>query len=280
MFVDINLVTRVELVRTRNAMIFFNITLLKFRYIQPVLLLLLLFCESSIAKANERNVTIGISTGYPPYYFYHNGQATGICVDVLHWVAQDLKITITYESYPWKRLLSSAQQGQIDGVMPLFRTVERESYLYFDGLDIAPEKNVLFSWKNSDVMYDGSFQSLAHYPIGVVSEYSYGKKFDNFNGFTKVVTQSDQHLIEMFKFKRFSIGVANQGVAMFYAKKEGIAEKIQFLTPPISNEQLYIGFSRIRGHELLSKEFVQSLKRIKEAGLYQEILAKYGMSQN
>jgi polar amino acid transport system substrate-binding protein len=252
---------------------------MKLRYIQPLLLLLLVSFGYSIAKANERNITIGISTGHPPYYFYHNGQATGVCVDVLHRVAQDLNITISYKNYPWKRLLSSAQQGQVDGIMPLFRTAERESYLHFDGLDIASETNSFFTWKDSEIIYDGSFQSLAPYPLGVVSEYSYGKDFDNSNEFTKVVTQSDQHLIEMFKFKRFSIGVANQGVTKFYAKKEGIAEKIQFLSPVISKEQLYIGFSKIRGHELLAKEFAQSLKKLKETGVYQKILRKYGMNQ-
>lgn len=246
------------------------------------ILFLLILCSACFTttktSAGSTHITVGISTGYPPYYYYQDDQAAGICIDVLNQVAQDLDLEITYKTYPWKRLLVSAEQGQVDAIMPLFRTKEREKFLYFDGLDIAPETTSFFTLKGSGINYDGNFNSLVPYTIGVVDNYSYGQLFDQYDNFQKIVTRNDAHHIEMFKFKRFKVGVANRGVAIFYARQQGIADTIQFLAPPVSQEPLYIGFSKKRGHKQLAKKVAASLKKIRNSALYNTILERYGMS--
>ncbi len=230
------------------------------------------------ALASPPALTIGISTGYPPYYYYQDGKATGACIDVLDLVAKELDIAITYKKYPWKRLLSSAQKGQVDAIMPLFRTKERETFLFFDGLDIVPEVTSFFTIKGSGIVYDGNFESLKSYAIGVVTDYSYGEKFDQYNGFKKIVTRNDEHLLEMFKFGRFKVAIANKGVAMFFARQQGIADTIQFLAPHVSQEPLYIGFSKKSDQSQLAPQFAERLKKAKKTAAYKEILTRYGLA--
>lgn len=236
-----------------------------------------LLTYSSHASTDE--LTIGVSTGYPPYYYETNGKLGGICIEIVDSVAKSLDIKIVYKQYPWKRLLKNAREGRVDAIMPLFRTEEREKFLYFENLAIAEETNSFFTWKNTPISYDGAFVSLQQYTIGVVADYSYGKKFDTFDGFNKVITLNDNHLVTMFKHKRFPVGVGNKNVTLFHAGNLGIGDKIQFLTPYITSEMLYIGFSRHKGQKV-SRDFARSLQSFKNTASYRKILNTYDVRKS
>ena len=87
------------------------------------------FAIACSAHAEVTQLRIGLSTGYPPFYFFdENKQPTGICIDIVNQVAQSMNISVQYESYPWKRMLKYGEDGKIDAVMPLFKTDEREQF--------------------------------------------------------------------------------------------------------------------------------------------------------
>ena len=228
--------------------------------------------------ANDE-ITVGVSTGYPPYYYEQKGELVGVCIDLVDSVAQSLGLKITYKQFPWERMLFNAQQGHVDAIMPLFRTEERDSFLYFDNLSLVDEKNSFFTWKENKVQFDGNFETMKPYKVGVVTGYSYGENFDTYSSFTKVTTQNDKHLVEMFKHRRFDVGIGSRDVVMFNAKRENISGQIQFLEPPITKDPLYIGFSKVKGHEGLSKRFSVELQRFKLTEEYHAILEKYGITQ-
>ncbi len=224
-------------------------------------------------------IIVGVSTGYPPYYYEHNGELTGVCIELVNSVAQTINLTTKYKQYPWERMLFNARQGKVDAIMPLFRTKERDSFLYLDKLDLVDEKNSFFSWEDSKIHFTGSFETIQPYKVGVVTGYSYGEKFDNYSHFNKVITQNDKHLVEMFKHKRFDVGIGSRNVVMFNAKKEHILDQIQFLEPHVTKDPLYIGFSKARGLEDLSIKFSVALQRFKLTEKYHAIMEKYGMTQ-
>lgn len=247
------------------------------KFLRIIIFCLVLCFGPTFSWGTGKEITVGVSTGYPPYYYEHNGELVGVCIDLVNNVAQTLDLKITYKQYPWKRLLYNAQNGHIDAVMPLFRTAERDTFLYMENLDLVDEENSLFTWKNNKIKFDGSFENIQSYKIGVVTGYSYGEKFDRYVNFNKVVTQNDKHLVEMFKHKRFDVGIGSQDVVMFNAKKENIADQIKFLEPHITKDPLYIGFSRVKGLEDLSRQFSAALNRLKSTKEYQVILENNGM---
>ncbi len=220
-------------------------------------------------------ITVGISSGYPPYYYKNDDHYTGLCVEVVNEVAAQLGFEVTYKSFPWKRMLSSAKNGEVDAVMPLFRTQEQESYLYFDNLDVASETNSFFTLKSKKITYSGNFESLHSYRVGIVDGYSYGKAFDSYPRFKKVATLNEDHLIQMLKYDRFEVGVGNRSVILYYAGKQGIADDIYFLTPDITDNLLYIGFSRHAENSSLHLVFARALKQFQKTEKYTEILKKY-----
>lgn len=220
-------------------------------------------------------ITVGISTGYPPYYYEKDGELKGICIELLDAVAATLDLEITYKAFPWKRMLANARQGNVDAVMPLFKTKERSSYLYFEDLDIAGEANYFFTLKSKKIDFSGNYTSLHTYTIGVVDGYSYGAEFDSYSGLKKVATLNEEHLLEMLKHGRFDIAVGNKSVILYYAEKKGLADTISFLTPHLSGELLYIGFSKNTTNNEIHLKFARALKTFKKTKKYQQILKKY-----
>ncbi len=144
-----------------------------------IILMFLVLCASKTFSAENKVLVVGVSTGYPPYYYTENGKLIGVCIELVDMVGEALGIEIAYQEFPWKRLLASARGGQVDAIMPLFKTREREEFLYFDNLSIALETNVLFTWQDNTLQYNGDFSSIKPYRIGVIADYSYGKRFND-----------------------------------------------------------------------------------------------------
>lgn len=96
-------------------------------------------------------------------------------------------------------------------------------------------------------------EELFKHLIGVVAGYSYGRYFDSHKGLRTVVRQNDSHLIRMFAHNRFPVGIGNRFVVAHNASLLGIADEVTFLTPPLSKDPLYMGFS-INGEKDTSRE--------------------------
>lgn len=245
------------------------------KFTSCIICFIFLYCSAS--KAFTEELVVGISTGYPPYYYNDKGKITGFCVELINSVAKEIDLRITYKQFPWKRLILKAQKGEIDAIMPLFKTDKRKEYLYFDGLELTYETNHFFTANDFKVVYDGSLENLSGYRIGVVADYSYGKKFDSFDFPQKVVSVNEKKLIHMFKEKRIDIGVGNRYVISHYAGQEGIAETIRFINPPISQERLYMGFTRKGEKYYLAEKFTEALRKYKATVEYQKLTSNYGI---
>ncbi len=239
-----------------------------------------LICFTFAHQAMATELVVGISTGYPPYYYERDGKLTGICIDLVNAVAQELNIEVRYEVFPWKRLLSVARKGDVDAIMPLFRTEEREEFLHFDGLELAYETISLFTMKGFPVLYNGDFETISSHRIGVIAEYSYGNTFDSYQHFDKVVTENEEHLFKMFKHRRFDIGVGNKYVLQFFGQNSDLSKSIVFLEPPITKELLYLAFSKSRLNKNLAVNFAKALAHYRESRKYRETMARYGLSDN
>lgn len=223
-------------------------------------------------------LVIGVSAGYPPYYYKSDGILTGFCIDTVNAVAREIGIDVEYKVYPWKRLMLRAKNGDIDAIMPLFKTEERETYLIFKGLELAHELNHFFTTPDSLVTFDGRLESLESYRIGVVADYSYGEKFDSFNFPNKKITRDDKHLIKMFMHNRFDVGIGSRSVVKYHADLCDINLSIQFFEPPITKEILYLGFVKKRNRDQLADRFAQALQKFQATATHQRLIDKYGIA--
>ncbi len=225
--------------------------------------------------AGADELIIGTSTGYPPYYFDADGALKGLCIDLIDKTAATLGFTVTYKQYPWKRLLHYGKNGKVDAVMPLFRTPERETYLYFFHNALAVEENRFFIKKERRIRYDGNLNSLKSYQIGIVDEYSYGSAFDKADFLQKVIMRNDNRLVQLFAKDRLDIGLGNKLVVLYHAKQAGIDNEILFLDPFVTQKSLYIGFSKVRQTRAKAEAFSRALNSLKLTPFYLNLMKHY-----
>jgi polar amino acid transport system substrate-binding protein len=228
------------------------------------------------AYAEVKQLHIGLSTGYPPFYFFdENKQPTGICIDIINQVAQSMNISVHYDSYPWKRMLNYGKEGKIDAVMPLFKTDEREQFLTFPELGLIDEDNNFFTHSSNTISYSGKLADVINYKIGVIDKYSYGKEFDNTDFTDKTIVQDTQQLILLVQKKRIELGLGNAKVVTYIAKKIDAADKIHFLSPPVTINSLFIGFSKKRVNQDFVNQFNKQLQKFKSTEAYTDIIQAY-----
>jgi polar amino acid transport system substrate-binding protein len=244
-------------------------------FILLMTLVLLIFLHAVIAIAEPGELIIGKpNTDYPPFHWTdENGQIKGICPDVILAAANLIGINkITYEPYPWRRMLEKAENGDVDAVMPLFKTPERSKYLFFPEEELAFEVNVFFTLADSDINYSGDFQELKSFRIGSITGYSYGSLFDNAD-FKREYAVNEKMLLNKLQAQRYRIGIGNLLVLKHFSRQMGLAIKI--LKPKVSRGPLFIGFTKIKDNQNLVKEFSGAINKLKLTGKYLDIVNKY-----
>lgn len=234
------------------------------------------FAMSCPTYAEVSQLHVGLSTSYPPFYFFDkNDRPAGICIDILNQVARSMNISVHYDSFPWKRMLKYGKEGKVDAVMPLFKTAERETFLYFTETGLVDEANSFFTSSSNPIQYSGKLADVIDRTIGVIDTYSYGEAFDNTEFTNKTIVQDANQLILLVRNKRVELGIGNSKVISYYARKSNTADEIHFLSPPVTINQLFIGFSKKRIDQDFVHKFNRQLKNFVATKAYEEILQSY-----
>ena len=241
-----------------------------------LLIIILIGLLPNFIYAEDQSLHVGISTGYPPFYFFDDNQKpTGICIEVIQHVAKQLNISVQFSSYPWNRMIHNGKEGYVDAVMPLFKTSERERFLIFPETEIIMEDNSFFTLKSKTLNYSGELNDITNRHIGVVENYSYGEAFDKKNIKHKTIAESEDQLILLVLNKRVEMGIGNTMVITYFASKRDAADKIKFISPPVTENPLYIGFSKKKVSAEFVIQFNKSLREFKFSKDYRAILKKY-----
>ncbi|GAA0778583.1 transporter substrate-binding domain-containing protein [Roseibium denhamense] len=108
---------------------------------------------SSVAKAVSQNtcskVIASAHPDYPPYHWQEGDKIVGASVDLNEMIFEELGVQFTAVfAGPWKRVLKSAEYNEIDFVMSLKRTSERETYLEFTTTPAFENPFAIFTLEN------------------------------------------------------------------------------------------------------------------------------------
>ena len=243
---------------------------------KALVIIVSIFFITCPAYAEIKQLHVGISTGYPPFYFFdENNQPTGICIDIINQVAKSMNISVQYDSYPWKRMLNFGKEGKVDAVMPLFKTEEREDFLIFPEMGLIEETNRFFTHTSNNIKYSGKLSDVINLRIGVIDKFSYGQEFDHTDFADKTIVRDTELLISLVRNKRVELGIGNSKVIRYEAKKMDAADSIRFLTPPVTINSLFIGFSRNRVDQDFVNQFNKQLQKFKTTEAYAEIIQAY-----
>ncbi|MGE5430247.1 MAG: substrate-binding periplasmic protein [Syntrophomonadaceae bacterium] len=202
---------------------------------------------------------------------------TGFEVEISKSVFASLGIDPVYKVYPWARCIEMMKTGKSDVILTIFKNSERMKYLCYPSEFTIVEPNVLFKLKESGITFDGDLKKLKKYVLGVKSSTSYGEKFDRASYIRKEEVPFTESVISLVENKRVSLGVGSVILLKYLMKQKGITDKFTLLKPAVSQENLYMAFSKAGKQKQLSEEFSEKLSKFKKTGKYKKILKKYGV---
>ncbi len=241
-----------------------------------IILIFILFVSFSV---DSKELRVGLAElDYPPFYFKEQGKYHGAALEVSRTIANRLNHQLVFVRYPWKRIQTYLQSGDVDMMILYFKTPERAKDVVYVEIPHIYESSDLFVRKNSDIKFKGDLLDLQKYSFGNVRGYSYGDEYNNAKGIFKQEVNNEEQLIRILAYGRIDIGVGNKAVILRHAKALGLSDKIRFIEPPIDISANYIAFSKTRRDaQELADEYSEMLKVFVKTDEYKAILKKYSL---
>jgi len=226
----------------------------------------------------NQEIVIVRGQNFPPYHYIdENGKEKGFVIEIILGTIRNMELKVSFEQYPWSRCINLVKKGGADAMMNLFKTKERELFMHFENNIIAYETNSLFILADNKIDYNGDLSALRSQRFGTIRNYSYGKKFDLLTFPKNYQMETEKELIKSLINLRCDIIIGNKLTVQVLINQMGYKNKITRLKQGVSNDPLYIGFSKAKGNAQLAKQFSKTLNEFKSSTEYKDILQKYSI---
>jgi polar amino acid transport system substrate-binding protein len=213
-----------------------------------------------------------------------DGELTGIHIELIREVADQLNLTVTFTAFPWPRAIDMMKKGHADAITFMSPTEERKRFGYFlpgNILSTAPVGLVTLKETAPRIEFTGDLRALERYKIGTIRGYSYGEAFDQATWLKKDNgATNDRQLLRKLKAGRFEIVVAYIHDIVYEAQTTGILNDIKILRPHLSQGHAnYLVFSKANHHASLAQRFADTLIAFKSTPRYRELLREFGIRE-
>jgi polar amino acid transport system substrate-binding protein len=241
------------------------------------LLLALFFVVASVfmvpSYSAAEKITL-VFESYPPYESVEGGKIDGIDVAIIREVCKQLGLEPDFQERPWERAQSEVKSGAADAIFSLFKTDEREKFLFFPSKGLSYEKNIIVGKKGKGVKAS-SVADLKGKIVGVVKGYSYGDAFDNEVKNLKTDASTNvEMMLKKLDGGRMDVAITNELVYNSMVKKLKLQDKLEVVYVQ-SNDPLYVGFSKAKGEkgQKLAADFGRVLTEMDKKGLLKKAMA-------
>lgn len=260
-------------------------TLFKNLFLSCIFLMSTATCVNVIAHEsnldNEKIIlTVAVEEiGYFPFNYAENGKIKGFSVEFLEYVEANSKYDFEFIVLPWSRALHLVTQGEVDIILALFKTPEREKAFHFIEPSYGNEANQLFSLIDNNVEFTGQLQQLKPFSIGTVRDYSYGKMFDQADYLKKLPALSEAVLLKLLIGNRTDLIIGNPLIFQQLMQEQGVSSKIKAIKPYVDISPIYMAITRNRKGATEIKQTIGKLtQQFKKSVPYQRLLEKYQLN--
>jgi len=221
---------------------------------------------------------------WEPYqYLTPEDEVRGLEVDLLSAMAREAGCEVSFVQDNWVNLLAGIRDGSIDMLGGATRTASRETFAWFSD-SYRYESFLLYIRAGESAKYaDKSLKELFEknsFRLGVTGDYLYGDMVNAMHDNDKYralfvnvpITEVNYYNLTQGNIDGF---LEDPFVAAFTIRRKGLQGQIEALPLEIHSTDVSIMFSRKSVTEATVQAFNQALKKLKENGEYDEILAKY-----
>lgn len=237
-----------------------------------------LFCLPWLAFAQPEPVVVTYSTnpGYPPYHWAVSASAfDGASIELLELI-RPAGVTFKALVYPWKRALALAADGQIDMLLSLRKTPEREEFLNFVPHRAFANPIAVFVREDRRFRF-GNWNTLQGRQGGYSAGDTFGGGFDEYwrLNLTMEGAPSMENNFRKLLLGRIDYFVTGYYTGMTYVQSHPDAGVISALQPMISDQPIHFAFSKKSAHLGLMAEINRKLEELDRKGVPDALLKKH-----
>jgi len=227
----------------------------------------------------DRVINIG-TIHAPPFELIDNGEYKGPGIEVVIAVLDHLGYEYLIQDYPWVRNIEMMKTGENDILVDAFITPERREFLFYSEIPYGILPQAFFALNETNIVFDGDFESLTKYTIGITRGYSYGEAFDAALK-NSVITYSESNNAENLYTKlinnRVDLVADNVHSGKEVIANMGEEDRFTILKPYFDNLFSYVVFSKANNLGPLKEEYDEALKALIADGTIKEIFVKHGI---
>lgn len=223
-----------------------------------------------------------VADEWPPYNGKPNSTEPGYGIEIAKHVFEATGHVVIYKVMPWRRSIIESRRGNYNAIIGAVK--EESPDFIFPEEEFGVSTIAFFAKKGSTWEYKG-LESLLTVKIGLISDYSYSAELDEFFNANKNIVQyvygvdAFEKNIRKLLLGRFDVLVADPNVLFHKAKKMGVSHQIVEVGNTNIADNLYIAFSpKIAKSIEYAEIFTKGLRKLKDSGELEKILAKYGLA--
>lgn len=198
------------------------------------------------ALAQCTRVVFSANPDYPPYHWAEGQRIVGASVVLTGRILDELGVPWEARFVgPWPRVLKSAEYGEIDLVVSLKPTPEREAYLEFTRSPAFPNPMAVFAARERPLKFERP-EDLVGKRGGRTAGDRFGDAFDRYAAQHLVLEDADNLGLNFGKLVAGRIDYVVTGLYTGRAQllRSGLAERIEALPRPVNEGFIHHGFSR------------------------------------
>ena len=241
--------------------------------------------QAPSASNTKKIVTVTTHPTYEPVTFINkkNNKIEGAAVELtqiaLSRMGYETKLVNTGS---WARAQAQVKSGAIDILLPPYKTVERQDWMWFQTRPILDDETGIFVRKNSSLLTKDpkSIQQLIGSKGVAIINDSFGDEFDRLD---KEKLKMDRLASTELCFRFVQNGRADFAIAGLYAGKKvlkdmGIEDQLTYLPLRAVITGMYIGISKaspLGKDDKFRQQLETQLDKIRQDGTLQNIKNKY-----
>lgn len=215
-----------------------------------------------------------VTEEWAPYIYEDQDAPQGIHYEVANEVFTRLGVEVQWQFLPWKRCLAMIEQGQADGVMDIFQTDARDTYMVYPDEPMSDVEFAFFQLRSRPHIVR-RLDDLAGLSIGVSSGYDYGTAFNESPLFRRERAPTHEANFGKLVRGRINLLVTDRLVGRHLRHRLGMDQTVEELPFVISRQPQYLALSRKPGRERLAQRFADELRLFKQEPAYAAILSRH-----
>lgn len=212
---------------------------------------------------------------WPPYRIEAEEELSGIDIDLLKAIEDELDVKIEIQRRPFARALEMIRSGNADIIPGIAYTAERDEYIRYSASSYSVVQPVFYARRDAAPQIR-KYEDLYNYRIGYSLNSAYFEPFNSDEELAKLGLSTEAQVLKMLELGRVDVIIGtNPNLAYDIARENLSGELLQTAYVPEPNTPLYLGFPDNGKHPELYRRIDAILQMLIREGRVQSILESY-----